>query len=177
MEEKDLNFEYPLTLNEAKLYTYNYWSTKPVMQLNTTSSQSSNIIPSLKKIEIESKLPISMYWMKIKDDHNLAHIANFLNNNYQKNETFKLQYTSDFIKWILGNDGYMLTILTKNDNSICGCIGVSFKNLRVFEKKDKFAMAHLLCVHDVFKKKKMAQLLMDELSRRVVLDGVNQGCF
>ena len=126
-------------------------------------------------------LPDSMQWTNIDmtDDNMLQEVINFLKLYYLADAKgkFKLDYTPEFLKWAIGNTGFMLAITTKKNNSICGLIGTTVRELVVFDKTEKIGVVDFLCAHPVFREKKIAHVLIDEATRRAVKQGVNVGCF
>lgn len=185
MEESQNNIQedtYPTTFSEAHEHDYKFWKTKPVLQLNESSIYSTQITDlenSKKYTDTPLFLPESMKWIRIEntDNENLEQVVVFLNKYYENDELFKTKYSVDFIKWVLGEKGYFLAITKKATNALCGCIGVYFKNVTVFNKKNDFAVASFLCAHPIFRKKNISKILMDELTRVVVRSGITQGCF
>lgn len=177
---------YPTTINEGKKYTYNFWKNKPVNNFNEISTLSQQIEVDLTKRKVYGsdepiKLPDSMKWVEINtnDDQSLENISKFLKTYYliDKSGKFKLDYTRNFLKWVLGDNSIAIAIESKKNNAICGFVSASFKNLTVFETTKKFAIVNFLCAHPIYRKKKIAFTLIDEIVRRIVKNDVHQGCF
>ena len=184
--------EYPNTIEKGKKYTYNFWKNKPVAKFEQEPVLSEQIEADLKQRTVygndESiKLPDSMKWNEVNmtDNDYLQKIVLFLQENYVvdvKNK-FRLDYTPEFLRWALlgnscdNNSGFLLTIVNKESDSICGVIGASIQNITVFDKTEKFGVVNFLCAHPMYRKKKIAFTLIDEAVRRIVRLGANQGCF
>ena len=175
--------KYPNTIEEGKKYSYNFWKNKPVQKFDQMSVCSEQIEDDLQKRAVygnnESiKLPESMKWIEIdmNDNESLQKVIDFLKLYYVKNK-FRSDYTSDFLRWVISSDGFMIAIVDKLSNSICGTIGASIKHITVFDKTEKFGNVNFLCAHPMYRKKKIAFTLIDEAVRRIVKRGVNRGCF
>ena len=178
--------EYPDSIAKGKNFPYQFWRNKPVTKFDELSLSSENIEEDLSKRKVYGtdnsvKLPESMKWVTV-DLNNKSMVENviqFLKLYYivdVKNK-FKLDYSPEFIKWVLGPDGIMIAIVTKDTNTMCGIVGTSFKTITVFEKTERFAVVNFLCSHPIYRKKRIAFTLIDEIVRRIVKTGVHQGCF
>lgn len=186
-DEKNSFFEYPTTINEGKQYKYNFWKNKPVQNFDEISHYSQNIEDDLKNRKVYAseepiKLPATMKWMEIdlNNDQQMEVIAEFLRKHYLIDTTgkFKLEYTKEFLKWALGNNGILIAIVFEKNNALCGCVGASFQHLTVFETKNKlFGNVNFLCSHPVYRGKKIAFTLIDEIARRIVQKDIQQACF
>lgn len=184
--EEDLINEYPRTVFDAKTYTYDFWKNKPVQKFDTIVGSTGLIDSELNKRKVYSgseplKLPTTMKWVEIdsNDAKSMEAVANFLKLHYSEDAIakFKFDYTADFLKWSIGKDGFFISIVRKSNNAICGVGACTFNNVTVFDSVNNFASVNYLCAHPVYRKKKIAFVLIDELVRRSVQRGVCQGCF
>lgn len=177
---------YPTSISEGKKYEYNFWKNKPVIQFDEFSTVSQQIEDDLTKRKVYGNddsiiLPNSMKWIFIdmKDDNILNSVVDFLKLYYINDikNKFKLDYTIEFLKWAIGEDGFMIAIVSKINNIICGVVGASIRKITVFDKTEKFGIVNFLCAHPIYIKKKIAFTLIDEIIRRIVKYGINRGCF
>lgn len=177
---------YPDTVKKGKNYKYNFWANKPVPNFSSVVSLPGKMENDLLERKIYAStesivLPESMKWININlnDDATMEGVVKFLRLYYliDVKKKFKLDYTSEFIRWTLGKSGMMIAIVTKEHNNICGVIGATFKNVTVFDKTEKFGTVDFLCAHPTYRGKKIAYTLIDEITRRIVQMGVQQGCF
>ena len=158
-----------------------YWKNKPVAKLNDFVYSSSRIDDLNENLFYKgithNPLPKSMNWdvIEISDNKKLKIVCDFLNRHYQDKN--KICFDVDLIKWNLGNDGFVLTIVN-NNNAMCGMVGCGIRNMIVCDKKNKFAYVNFMCAHPSYRKKNIAQTLMDELTRYVnVNKKISQGIF
>lgn len=177
--------KYPKTIAEAKEYSYNFWKNKPVTQFTDFAVRSERIEDNITdrvvySSDIPITLPNSMKWVTIDfncdNEISLDNIAKFLR-MYYSDKKFKKFYTADFIKWLLGNNGFIVAIVTKTNNNLCGIAGVTIKPMIVFDKNETFGSIQFLCSHPIYRKKKIAFTLIDETVRRTTKMGIKQGYF
>jgi glycylpeptide N-tetradecanoyltransferase len=186
MSENEQNLSYPDTVNKGKTHKYNFWNNKPVLDFDELST-SSNYIETLKNRSVYSSnmpvvLPSNLEWkhVDLADNVEMENVQRFLQLHYivDVKNLFRPNYTPSFIKWTLGDDGILLSIVTKKDKTICGLVGASFKKMTVFDKTDKlFASVDFLCALPKYRGKKIAFVLIDEIARQAVQKGCNAGCF
>lgn len=176
---------YPASVKEGKDFNYNFWNNKPVMDFNEYSANLT-AIENLKERPVyknndELPIPVSLEWktFDINNNTDLELIVDFLNKNYYMNKTnrFSAKYSPEYIKWSLGDNPLLVGIIRKTTQQLCGFISASFRNMVVFDKVKKVANVKYLCSDPVFRKKKIAFVLIDELTRRVVKMGLDMGCF
>lgn len=178
--------EYPTSKSEAVSHIYNYWKNKPVNQFDETTTVSKNIEEDLSKRKVYGSddplnLPDSMKWVEVdtNDESAINSISKFLQTHYLVDDTgkFKLDYNPNFLKWAIGTNSISIAVVSKKNNAICGFVSANFLNMTVFESTQNFAVVDFLCAHPVYRGKKMVNVLIDEIVRRIVKSGVHQGCF
>jgi hypothetical protein len=159
-----------------------FWKNKPMMKhidLYNKSSQITNL--NEQKLYCNEKsniLPDKLDWniTEPNNDDGLNQICNFLNMYYK--EENNIQFTVDFLKFVLGNDGFIMSIISKNSNIICGAVCVSIKRVVILDRNKNFAHANFLCSHPKFIKKGLVETLMNELIRYInVNKKIQQGFF
>jgi glycylpeptide N-tetradecanoyltransferase len=186
--EPSVAIKYPTRVGAGKKFKYNFWNNKPVSKFGELLINSERVENDLTNRKVYGSnepiaLPVTMEWLSIDmaDEVTMHKIVDFLKLYYlvDSSNKFKLDYTIDFLKWVIEpeNGGFMTAIVSKNDKSVCGVVGAYFKNMTVFDKTEKFAVVDFLCAHPIYRKKKIAYTLIDEIVRLIVKTGVNQGCF
>lgn len=183
--ENTTTVSYPSTIKEGKKHSYNFWKNKPVSTFNDFIVKSEKIEDDLTKRAVYNNnsiaLPAGMVWkfIAVDDDKMLNKVISFLQRYYliDAKEKFRLDYSVDFVKWTLGKEGFMIAIVAESSGTICGVVGTSFKTVTVFDKVEKFANVNFLCAHPIYRGKKIAFTLIDEIVRLIVKSGVHQGCF
>ena len=177
---------YPTTVVESKSHNFNFWKHKPVSKF-TDIVHSSDIID--KNIETRKnysqndplKLPQIMEWkeLDLNDINSLNKVCKFIN-EYESVGTkkkFKIRYTSELLKLALYPHGSILTISLKKNGEIYGVIGYCNNDVTVFDKTNNFGICHFLCVHPMYRNKKMVSILIDEMTRRLIKKDIISGCY
>lgn len=170
----------PMELSDVQRHRYLFWETQPVQKFDEICSKLEQI-KKIQKKDLPLYLPNTTQWLEINmlNDEVLIKIGKFLKLYYNddKKNKYTIDYTPEFLKFIIGTDGIMIAITKKTDNSICGVIGASIKKLVIFDKLEKTGIVHFLCAHPVFREKKITHTLINEIARRLNIIDVNIGCF
>ena len=135
---------------------HNYWDKQPVPKVGTKPGEIEERGSISKKT---TKLPEGFMWSScsIKDVHS------FLKEHYIGNETFRLAYTLDSLKWIIDDS---IAIRKDITNELVGYISSTPVNIRVEGDIKKMVEINLLCVHKSFRTIGLAPLLITEIKRR-----------
>jgi ribosomal protein S18 acetylase RimI-like enzyme len=179
IQDQDNHVKYPDTLDKARKYKYNFWSNKPVSKFTDIEINSQRLEEKISERKVyssdEIKLPETMKWVQVDFDLDfnlLDNISEFLNKYYSQ----EIDFSPEFIKWYLRKNKIMICIMN-NFDMICGIIGATIESLTVYDKTEQFAEVKLLCAHPLYRKKKIAFTLIDEMVRRLIKLGVKQGHF
>lgn len=158
-----------------------FWKNKPMMKSGELSYKSSRLINlNDKKIynsETSNILPDTLVWKVIEsnDKDMLINVCNFLNVYYK--EKNNIIFTNELLQFILGNDGFIMSIVSKN-NIICGVVCVSFKKIIILDKNQKFACTQFLCSHPKFRNRGLTETLINEVIRYInIKKEIQQGLF
>lgn len=170
--------EYPTTVNVAKKHDYNFWKNKPVSKFDDVVHNSNIIEQNINGRKNYSSdnpliLPQGLEWKEISISNTtvLPQICLFLNkySTQSSKQKFKMEYTPDIIKLALGEQyGTILMIISQKTGNIFGLIGYTINNLTVFSQSEFFGVCHFLCVHPQYRKKNVANILIDEGVRRLL---------
>lgn len=178
--------QFPRTLEEALKHEYKFWDTQPVPKMKDHMRDDGEII-SLSTSALNSTEPVNLppnfSWeaLDLKNDTVLKRVCEFVNENNMDNVSaeFKLEYEPEFIKRMLINDKYTsdMSLGIKYNNKIIGCIISSVSKSQVNRKILDTVEVNVLCVHPLFRNKRMCPILIRELSRRMQLLGYNYGLY
>lgn len=190
---------YPTTYTDAQKHSYEYWSNKPVKQLNCKSNKTGYIDRDcVCKKPYVNDAPIkldNLEWKNVDVNNNneLEKFTNFINKYYlvESDVKFKPRYHTEFVKWVL--HPFEHEILTLNyQNSIIGTVAYSLKNMVIENNYTKVGEVNFLCVHPKYRKdskqnisagankmnrKYMVHSLIDEVARRINKKGCMIGIF
>lgn len=170
--------EYPTTVEVAKTHDYNFWKNKPVSKFDDVVHNSNIIEQNINGRKNYSSdkplnLPQGLEWKEITTftETILSQICLFLNtySTQSNKQKFKMEYTPDIIKLALGEQfGTILMIISQKTGNIFGLIGYTINNMTVFSKNEFFGICHFLCVHPQYRKKNVANILIDDGIRRLL---------
>ena len=129
-------------------------------------------------------LPTNFEWYQPNlESNDLDAIYNFLNKNYVEDAhgTFRFDYAPEFLKWALMPPDYKpewhIVVRVKSNHNIVGFITAIPVILNIQGKKEKAVKVNFLCVHKKLRSKRLAPLLIKEITRRVNLYGVYQAIY
>ncbi|KAA3681170.1 glycylpeptide N-tetradecanoyltransferase [Paragonimus westermani] len=167
---------------------YRFWRTQPVPDLNEEISDNCAIEPDKPNEEIRSEpysLPPGFSWceLSLNDDAQLQELYDLLYENYVEDEDhlFRFDYSKPFLKWALQAPGWHpdwhVGLRVDKSNKLIGFIGAIPCELRIYEKTKKMVEINFLCVHKKLRSKRMAPVLIREVTRRVHLRGLFQALY
>lgn len=169
--------------------TKSYWNNKPIFQSdkNPNSEPIDYTFMNLSLFDKEIKLPINQFdWLILDIESSnmeqLTKIADFLNIHYtyKSDSNFSTVYTPEYLLW-LGNKehfgGKFVCIVNKSNKDIYATICVLYKNMTVYDKNEKFGYVDFMCVHPIYRHKKLNVILMDKITQMITTDKINQGLF
>jgi len=106
-----------------------------------------------------------------------------LNENYVEDDDnmFRFDYSPEFINWALQPPGWFKDwhcgVRASKSNKLVGFISAVPAHIRVFEKSKKMVEINFLCVHKKLRSKRLAPVLIREITRRVNLKGIFQAVY
>ena len=125
------------------------------------------------------KLPDGYSWDHVsleESDTNisLTCIKDFLDDNYiaDSDGKFRLQYTVDFIRDFLEQGHPKWNAAVTHDKIIVGFIAATRRKIYIKGKIVQTVEVNLLCVHSDVRHKRLAEYLIQEITRRVELQGI-----
>ncbi|KAK7576459.1 hypothetical protein V9T40_012745 [Parthenolecanium corni] len=179
------------TPDEAMQKSYEFWNTQPVPKMDEPPDEEFFNGPIEPDQPLESvrptpySLPVGFRWdtLNVNDSAVLKELYTLLNENYVEDEDsmFRFDYQPDFLKWALQPPGWMMdwhvgVRVTKNDRLV-GFISAIPATLSIYSKKQKVVEINFLCVHKKLRSKRVAPVLIREITRRVHQRGINQAVY
>eukprot|EP01028_Stygiella_incarcerata_P010078 TRINITY_DN507_c0_g1_i1.p1 TRINITY_DN507_c0_g1~~TRINITY_DN507_c0_g1_i1.p1 ORF type:complete len:436 (+),score=131.74 TRINITY_DN507_c0_g1_i1:140-1447(+) len=173
--------------NEEK---HEFWDTQPVPKL-TDDIQALDLSGPLEKKTVSDipktpyPLPSSFEWFQanVDDPAMLDAIYDLLCNHYVEDDDamFRFAYAKEFLLWAMKPPGYCpewhIGVRVKTSGALVGFItGIPVK-VKVDGKEVPMAEINFLCVHKKLRTKKLAPVLIREITRRVNLLGVFQAVY
>ncbi|CAI5731986.1 unnamed protein product [Peronospora destructor] len=197
-EEAFVQFVQQLTLNQSvqqqeqlRQQEYRFWKTQPVPKLN----EHELICPS-GPIDVPQKtlrhvrqapyhMPSGFQWsiLNIMDSSNVQQVYELLANNYVQDDAsiFRFAYSVDFLQWVLTPPGFhqewhIGVRSTCNQKLMAFVSGIPVKT-RIYASTLEMAEINFLCVHKRLRDRRLAPVLIKEITRRVNLDNVWQAVY
>jgi glycylpeptide N-tetradecanoyltransferase len=176
----------PRTQKEAQSKTYQFWKTQPVPQMGDIVVSNEAIEPDKTDIRQEPlSLPDKFYWDTLDLDNPdvLDELYQLLAENYVEDDDnmFRFDYSKDFLLWALKPPGWIQewhcgVRVTGNNKLICFISAIPVL-MRIQEKEKKMVEINFLCVHKKMRSKRVAPVLIREITRRVHMNGIFQAVY
>ncbi|XP_018583871.2 glycylpeptide N-tetradecanoyltransferase 1-like isoform X1 [Scleropages formosus] len=174
------------TLEEAGRRSYLFWDTQPVPKIGETVTSHCCVVPDPSSVREEPlSLPPGFAWDSLDLEHpdSLKELHVLLSENYEEDDDggFRLAYGPQFLLWALRPPGWLpqwhCGVRVDSSRKLVGFIGAVPVDVRVYDTQKKMAEVKLLCVHKKLRKKRLAPVLIREITRRAHLEGVFQGVY
>lgn len=131
------------------------------------------------------QLPAGFEWdtLDITNDEQAKELFELLKANYVEDSesTFRFEYPIEFIRWAHCVPGYNkewhLCVRASSNKKLLAFISGTPSKVKVNETNVKMAQVNYLCVSKKLRTKRLAPLLIKELTRRINLTGVYQAIF
>lgn len=176
------------TPEEAVQKPYKFWSTQPVPKFDEKTEQNEAIEPNKSISELRADpyaLPDGFKWetLNINDPLLLTELYTLLNENYVEDDDamFRFDYQPSFLKWALQPPGWLpdwhIGVRVVKSGLLVGFISAIPGHVRIYEKTEKIVEINFLCVHKKLRSKRVAPVLIREVTRRVNLTGIFQAVY
>lgn len=168
---------------------YKFWKTQPVTSFEAVVDQEGPIDPlkTVDQVDKEpSKLPGDFEWatVDIADKQQLQELYDLLYGHYieDDDESLRFQYHPQFLEWALKSPGWQkewnIGVRVKSTKKLVAFISGIPQVLRVRDNKPfKIAEINFLVVHKKLRSKRLAPVLIKEVTRRVNLKNIWQALY
>lgn len=167
---------------------YKFWKTQPVPKFDEDIMREGPIDDkTVDQVDKEAmKLPGDFEWVTvdIEDETQLDEVYQLLYYNYieDDDESFRFKYSPSFLKWALQCPGWqkewMVGVRATTSKKLVGFITAIPVKLRVRDNKPFDSVeVNFLCVHKKLRSKRLAPVLIREVTRRVNLKNVWQALY
>mmetsp|Transcript_29012 Transcript_29012/g.90428 ORF Transcript_29012/g.90428 Transcript_29012/m.90428 type:complete len:489 (-) Transcript_29012:107-1573(-) len=173
-----------------------FWDTQPVPSIGSDYGQDSGPIDEVKTPEeVRDEpyvLPAQFEWctVDIDDEAEAREIYLLLSENYVEDDDsmFRFDYSVPFLRWALKPPGYLrswhLGVRVKSSCKLVGFITGIPANIQAasapdqaYEPTIKMVEINFLCVHKKLRSKRLAPVLIKEITRRVNKENVWQAVY
>jgi glycylpeptide N-tetradecanoyltransferase len=190
MHEKTL-VEY-LDVEGKSKKEHKFWDTQPVpsvYEMFQGRASDSGPIDSPKKVadvqQTPLNLPSGFEWccVDVQNESQRDELYTLLNENYVEDDDnmFRFDYSAAFLLWALCVPGYFKDwhagIRNSKTGALYGFISAIPATVRVHKSPIKLAEINFLCVHKKLRAKRMAPVLIKEITRRVNMRDIWQAVY
>ncbi|KAJ7567471.1 hypothetical protein O6H91_02G149400 [Diphasiastrum complanatum] len=169
-----------------------FWETQPVGQYKDMENM--DLLPEgvieppqdVSQVRQEPyNLPSSYEWCTcdVNSNETMKEIYNLLTNNYVEDDDnmFRFDYSVEFLRWALKPPGYYsdwhIGVRVKGSKKLVAFITGVPAHIRVRDKVVVMTEINFLCVHKKLRSKRLAPVLIKEVTRRVHLQNIWQAAY
>ncbi|KAL1464396.1 hypothetical protein WDU94_004047 [Cyamophila willieti] len=176
------------TPEEALQKQYQFWSTQPVPKIDEKITTNGPIEADKTPSEIRAEpysLPAGFQWdtLNLDDPLVLEELYKLLNENYVEDEDsmFRFDYPQKFLQWALQAPGWCKEwhcgVRVSKSNILVAFISAIPATLSIYGSPQKMVEINFLCVHKKLRSKRVAPVLIREITRRVNMKGIFQAVY
>ncbi|XP_038653883.1 glycylpeptide N-tetradecanoyltransferase 2 isoform X2 [Scyliorhinus canicula] len=130
-------------------------------------------------------LPQGFMWdtLDMGSSEELKELYTLLNENYVEDDDnmFRFDYSPQFLQWALRPPGWLpqwhCGVRVSSNRKLVGFISAIPASIRIYEIEKKMVEINFLCVHKKLRSKRVAPVLIREITRRVNLEGIFQAVY
>ncbi|KAK8509093.1 hypothetical protein V6N13_062145 [Hibiscus sabdariffa] len=173
---------------------HKFWETQPVGQfkdVGDTSLPEGPIEPPTPLSDVKQEpynLPSQYEWTTcdMDSEETCNEVYNLLKNNYVEDDEnmFRFNYSKEFLRWALRPPGYykswhigVRAKTAKTSKKLVAFITGVPARIRVRDEVVKMAEINFLCVHKKLRSKRLAPVMIKEVTRRVHLENIWQAAY
>lgn len=169
---------------------HKFWDTQPVPRLDEGEPEDINdaVEPDKPQEEIrQDPYPLlkQFQWHEfdVDDEVELQDVYTLLNENYVEDDDnmFRFDYSPAFLRWALQPPGWKrmwhLCVRVKENQKMVACITAVPVTLKIKGTEKKMVEINFLCVHKKLRSKRLAPVLIKEITRRVHVSGMFQAVY
>ncbi|RLV93268.1 Glycylpeptide N-tetradecanoyltransferase [Spathaspora sp. JA1] len=175
---------------EKEMKDYKFWKTQPVPKLNETIETEGPIDSTKTPEDIpNSPLPLisDFEWstIDIEEDGQLDELYNLLYENYVEDTdaTFRFKYSHEFFKWALKPPGWKkdwhVGVRVKATGKLVAFIAAIPITIKLTKSTKVITSVEInfLCIHKKLRNKRLAPVLIKEITRRVNKQNIWQALY
>ncbi|KAJ7408595.1 Glycylpeptide N-tetradecanoyltransferase 2 [Willisornis vidua] len=130
-------------------------------------------------------LPQGFMWdtLDLSNAEVLKELYTLLNENYVEDDDnmFRFDYSPEFLLWALRPPGWLpqwhCGVRVSSNKKLVGFISAIPASIRIYDSVKKMVEINFLCVHKKLRSKRVAPVLIREITRRVNLEGIFQAVY
>jgi glycylpeptide N-tetradecanoyltransferase len=188
MLERFENLDLSTELKEARP-NHPFWHSQPVIAMKESAKVDKNEPIEVKTLEEVSKagldLPAGFEWVEVEvqNDAEMTVVYELLRNHYVTDDDglFRFDYGVPLLRWAMCPPGWLrswhIGVRRVKDKQLVGFITAVPCHARVYDAQIKMVEINFLCVHKQYRDKRLAPVLIKEITRRVNLQNIWQAVF
>ncbi|KAI1292707.1 glycylpeptide N-tetradecanoyltransferase [Mortierella claussenii] len=173
----------PKSMEEHK-----FWKTQPVVKHDEVVEEDGPIEADVPLDQVRATpypLPKEFEWtlVNVEDDKEIKELYELLTLNYVEDDDamFRFDYSAEFLKWALLPPGWKKSWhigvrVTSNKKLVAFISGIP-QDVRVHSTVKRMVEINFLCVHKKLRSKRLAPVLIKEVTRRTHLEGIFQAVY
>lgn len=166
--------------------THQFWANQPV-DVSAEDDCNRPILES--KLEEVSKVPIKLaegfIWsdIDIDDPTQISELYQLLHQNYVEDveSLFRFDYSSEFLYWALKSPGWRrewhLGVRVSDSKRLVAFISAVPITINIRSSPVKSCEVNFLCIHKKLRSKRLAPVMIKEITRRINLAGIFQALY
>ncbi|KAJ8653368.1 hypothetical protein O0I10_011019 [Lichtheimia ornata] len=173
----------PKPMNEHR-----FWNTQPVTKHGEEVSQIGPIEPSVPVDQVPKDpptLPKEFEWCEVDvtDEAQLKELYTLLTLNYVEDDDaqFRFDYSAAFLKWALQppqwRKSWHVGVRVAANKKLVAFISGVPADIRTYDVTTSMTEINFLCVHKKLRSKRLAPVLIREITRRSHLEGIFQAAY
>jgi len=178
------------TLDEARRHRFRFWETQPVAQFGAGEARESAVIELARDARELRREPFSLPdgfgWseLDVGDERQLGELYALLNENYVEDDDnmFRFDYSPAFLRWALQPPGWRAEWHLgvrglRAPQRLLAFIAAVPATVKIYDREQPMVEVNFLCVHKRLRAKRVAPVLIREVTRRVNLRGLFQAVY
>ncbi|KAI8994741.1 acyl-CoA N-acyltransferase [Pilobolus umbonatus] len=177
-----------LITSGQKEKSHQFWNTQPVPQLDEKITGLGPIEDNIPYEDIRKEplsLPKEFEWCEIdlSDEKELKELYILLTFNYVEDDDaqFRFDYSADFLKWAVQppnwKKSWLVGVRVASNKKLVAFISGIPVALRTYDVVQHLTEINFLCVHKKLRSKRLAPVLIKEITRRSHIEGVFQAVY
>ncbi|EFY85171.1 Glycylpeptide N-tetradecanoyltransferase [Metarhizium acridum CQMa 102] len=175
--------------NAKDMGAYKFWQTQPVPKFGEEGGKVEDGPLKIQKVEDIDKEPQPLVagfeWVTVDlmDDGEMKEVYELLNGHYVEDDEamFRFNYIPEVLRWAMMAPGwqrkYHIGVRASQSRKLVAFISAIPVHIRVRDKTFTSSEVNFLCVHKKLRGKRLAPVLIKEVTRVSNLDGVWQGLY
>ncbi|KAK0649035.1 acyl-CoA N-acyltransferase [Cercophora newfieldiana] len=174
--------------NVKDMGAYKFWATQPVPQFNEKPDTFKEGPLRIQKVEDISTEHVGLAldgfeWvlLDLTNEKEMTEVEDILNGHYVEDDEamFRLKYSSAVLKWSLLSPGWKKQwhVGVRVNKKLCAFISAIPVEIRVRDQVMHSSEVNFLCIHKKLRGKRLAPVLIQEITRVINLEGIWQAIY